>query len=131
MNDRSGRHAKHQGHSDATPGGADHTNSSAGAERESSEEDLWRDAYGAYGFSRGDEPADPAVVIRRPEDRMGASGYGAQGFGVGEQRGPQWGGGVRGGYGGGLPGRDSADPNDPRATRGRAWGERGRPRRGS
>ena len=36
------------------------------------EEDLWRDAYGAYGFSRQDTQ----------EHGSGMSGYGAQGFGA-------------------------------------------------
>jgi len=95
------------------------TSESGDPDPDDEEEDLWRDAYGAYGFSRQDTQ----------EHGSGMSGYGAQGFGAGERRGAQWGGGTRGGYGGGMPGHDGTATNDTRGSRGTAWGERGRPRR--
>lgn len=102
---------------DTAEAGSSDTGADPDRRTDDEEEDFWRDAYGAYGFSRQDEP----------ERRTGMSGYGAQGFGAGEQRSAQWGGGARGGYGGGMPGPDVT--RDTRASRGSAWGERGRQRR--
>lgn len=102
---------------------ADHESGewSANGDRDSAdeeEEELWRDAFGSYGFSRSDEARE-----------SGMSGYGAQGFGAGEQRGSQWGGGPRGGYGGGMPGSARSAADDAQG-RGMPWGERGQRRRG-
>jgi hypothetical protein len=59
----------------------------------------WRDGSGAYGISGSREFRGWAGP---------RSGYGVQGFGAGETPGARWGGGRRGGYGGGDPGRDYA-----------------------
>ncbi|HEX2168214.1 MAG TPA: BON domain-containing protein [Longimicrobiales bacterium] len=79
------------------------------AERNRADTPDFSGEFGAYGV-RGYDSESPA--------RQGRSGYGEQGFGAGESRGGQWGGGERGGYGGGQPG-------GLHGTRGGGWAAAG------